>query len=287
MDVKEENAEVKVSSEVKPDLDSFDMDEDVDDEDLPPNVRSFLDEMKQLDEMTMSKRKPGRSQSKRSTSNKKKSEEEKKKDSHRYHKKSSHRKDDEKKHERRKSKDSDESHKAKKHDDASKHKSSNKIRKETKETEVFCENSDESLPDLSAELDMLPDELNDFQDEQTEIAHDDDLFDDEDDELRRIFSEYQPEVKTDVSSLKKAKRLEEEEAAKVNKTEEPVFGGKKRLAHTGANEGSKKQIVKKANKRLTPHEVLMNRYKTLQVINQYNFFYQSCLLGFVSELFGS
>lgn len=309
-------------------------DAEVDEEELPPNVQSFLDVMNQLDEQNNVKiprtdmkerrkssskdhvkprseksdhkeKRPEKSSSLRhkssssssSSKHKEKSRDERsKKDSdHSKHKSSSRKREEQSSRSKeRESRPKEPTKSRSKHlkpikDKLPRHhqepsqKKSSRSHSESKSSKSESKDLDPKLskirnskdsdetnspiPDFSAELDLLPDDLNDYQDdpaEETNVEDDmDDMFEDEDDELRRIFNEYDTTttVNTDSNAQKKAQRL-----VKESGSDEKVSSlSRKRIAHLGAAEKSSEQLRPPTKKpRLTPSQMLMNRYKKIQ-----------------------
>ena len=258
---------------------SNDTDDD-NDEDLPEGVKSFLDVMNELDKKNNIRpkaRRSDRSQPPEQQVSKEKS------------KKASRSDRDRSSHRHSKSSSSSGSTGSKKHADSSRHKKSSasaakppcaltaKQIDANKEMESKS-NDDSPLPDFSEELDLLPDDLGELVEaEKEEHGDDDDIFEDEDDELRRIFDEYRPAEAgsssapgDDASSQRKAQKLAE--AAKAREQEDSGGGGsastsKKRVAHNGASDrkaSSKHGPPAPKARKLTPHQMLMQRYKSLQ-----------------------
>ena len=308
--MKSEPNDVKVKKEA-PENTIKNLDEAEDDDELPETVKSFLDVMNELDEANkISSKKsikkenhkskdksgdalPSKSKVKKEPSKKEKGEEKRSKSAGKVrHHRSSH---------GHKSP----SHSSKKHSDISKHKSSSRKSKES--TKVLSKShkpeaekprsqaedkaekkksgdtgGGSPLPDFSAELDMLPDELDDYGSGNPGVGNpdsDDNFFsdeDDEDDELRKIFDAYEPEPKVDdTAAQRKAQKLEaaakarEAEAAAGAGTEIPGGPAKKRVARDGAE--VRKTSAKHRppppvpkSKKLAPSQVLMQRYRSLQ-----------------------
>jgi len=256
----------KKSDRVEEDFDG------VDDSELPETVRSFLEVMNELDEMNKvgGSSKKSRRKSDQGDKGEQRKGGQRKKEPSRY---------------KERDKDMPAAEKVKtvkKHSDTSRHKSSRSKSTEgtsSKPTDIPSEvlsgpgyipkGMDSPLPDISEELDMLPDELGNVDTGFAAEPDDDDdnVFNDEDDELKKIFDSYKPKQdagKSDAAAMKKAKRLEEEASKKPDSSSS---AGKKRTAHSGAEDAAEKRAKPGHSRRTgkpTPSEVLLNRYKQMQ-----------------------
>ena len=223
--------------------------------------KSFLESVEKLDKLTSksSEKTPSRSshKHKKSSSSDKKS----KSSSHKSSSSSS----------RHKSSSSSSRHKS--HHKSSSHKSSrDKSRKsERKPREVEESKEDRSpVPDFSEELAMLPDfSLEDTGDNFDNITDGlEEMFAgvEDEDELQKIFQQYEPEATTgiDSASLKKQKQLDEREKSAASSS----VLGKKRVAHGGPEASEKRPLHMKKPSLRTPAQAMHDRYKKLQQMRQ-------------------
>jgi hypothetical protein len=277
-----------------------------DDEDLPESVKSFLDVMNELDKKNKVSSKSQkvdkhrsssdkhRSASSSSSSNKKHHRRESDKEQDHRRKESSSSRSKSRHHEKRR--DRKESSSSKKHSDSSKHKSSSKgpgdsdkstqkvkaanpPEKEKASAATDGDDATESspIPDFTEELDMLPDELGDFDlgDDcggdgvagGNGVDEDDDMFGDEeeDDELRKIFDEFKPEAIDDPAAQRKAQKLGA--SAKDLEGDDTTEEKKKRVAHGGSDDrkdSAKNRPPARRATKISPSQALMQRYKALQ-----------------------
>ena len=132
------------------------------------------------------------------------------------------------------------------------------------------------IPDFSEELALLPD----FMDE--DIGDFDNVADgleemfagvDEEDELQRIFEEYQPGADLDLiqedASLRKQKQLEEKARLQAEpSSSSSSAAGKKRVAHEGAETSEKRPLHMRKPSQRTPAQVMADRYRKLQMMRQ-------------------
>ena len=314
--IKNEPPDIKIKKEA-PEKKVEDNKQSEDDEDLPENVKSFLDVMNELDEANKIRPKKSIKKECQKPKDKKRDAISFKSEVKKEHRKKERRESTESKsngksHHRGHHDKKSSSHSTKKHSDTSKHKSSSKkSSKEFKETSEDApteempavekpksqvEDAPEKkksavsggggspVPDFSAELDMLPDDLDDYgPDDQGAVGENDDgggdgFFsdddDDEDDELRRIFDAYEPEPKADADAAGQRKAQKLEAAAKARdaevgaRAEVPAAQSKKRVARDGAEE--RKTSAKHRppppprSKKLAPSQILMQRYRSIQ-----------------------
>ena len=289
------------------------------DEDLPESVKSFLDVMNELDEANKIRAKKSVKKECQKPKEKKKeaisSKSEVKKEDHKKdRRKSTESKSHGKSHHRSHHESKSSSHSTKKHSDTSKHKSSSKkssrgskVASEVAPKEVHASvekpkpkaidpvekektavsgggGGGSPLPDFSAELDMLPDDLDDYgpEDGAAAVEENDDggggsdgFFseDDEDDELRRIFDAYEPTPKADADEAAQRKAQKLEAAAKARDAdtdagaEIPTAQSKRRVARDGAEErktSAKHRPPPPRAKKLSPSQILMQRYRSIQ-----------------------
>ena len=159
------------------------------------------------------------------------------------------------------------------HKSSSSHKSSkDKSRKsERKPREVEESKEDKSpLPDFSEELAMLPDfSLEDTGDNFDNISDGlEEMFAgvEDEDELQRIFQQYEPEATAgiDSASLKKQKQLDEREKSAASSS----VLGKRRVAHGGPEASEKRPLHMKKPSLRTPAQAMHDRYKKLQQMRQ-------------------
>ncbi len=264
------------------------------DEDLPETVRSFLDVMNELDELNEIGRRKHQKAKRKSKDRTK--DETAKRSSSKSSSSTSHSEA------RRKSSSTSSStsssrqqnHKApKKHSDSSLYKSSSSKKTPGKERSSQrpveagqkrkldhperpkAKPSEMSpLPDISQELDMLPDDLDEFSvnavssadvDSDVDNGDNDNSALHEDDELRRIFDEYEPppHKKSDPNSITAVEK-KNYVAEKTNAFMEPAQT-KKRTAHAAAAAGGVDGATRqKMLKKPTPAQMMMARFKQAQ-----------------------
>merc|ERR1719192_932839 len=96
---------------------------------------------------------------------------------------------------------------------------------------------------------------------------------DEEDELQRIFEEYQPGADLDLiqedASLRKQKQLEEKARLQAEpSSSSSSAAGKKRVAHEGAETSEKRPLHMRKPSQRTPAQVMADRYRKLQMMRQ-------------------
>jgi len=143
------------------------------------------------------------------------------------------------------------------------------------------EDSKSPLPDFTEELALLPDDISAEMITADDIGEDydnvadglEDIFagveEDGDDELQRIFDQYEPEVNKEDPALRKQKQLEEK-ARSTSEAADTLVAGKKRLAYQGSEDQAKEKRplhMKKPAMR-TPAQAMFDRYKKLQEMKQ-------------------
>ena len=96
---------------------------------------------------------------------------------------------------------------------------------------------------------------------------------DEEDELQRIFEEYQPGADLNLiqedASLRKQKQLEEKARLQAEpSSSSSSAAGKKRVAHEGAETSEKRPLHMRKPSQRSPAQVMADRYRKLQMMRQ-------------------
>ena len=92
----------------------------------------------------------------------------------------------------------------------------------------------------------------------------------DEDELQRIFEQYEPDSthNTEDAALRKQRQLEEKEKARKEPSSSSSALAKKRLAHEGAEKNEKRPLHMRKPSLRTPAQVMADRYKKLQMMRQ-------------------
>ena len=160
---------------------------------------------------------------------------------------------------------------------SSRHKSSKDKSKEShkgeKEKNVKDELEKSPVPDFSEELAMLPDLMDEDVDDFDNVADGlEEMFAgvEDEDELQRIFEQYEPDSlhSTEDAALRKQRQLEEKERARKEPSSSSSALAKKRLAHEGAEKNDKRPLHMRKPSLRTPAQAMADRYKKLQMMRQ-------------------
>ena len=165
---------------------------------------------------------------------------------------------------------------------SSKHKSSKDKHKERdreshkgeKEKELKEEEGKSPVPDFSEELAMLPDLMDEDVDDFDNVADGlEEMFAgvEDEDELQRIFEQYEPDSSnfSEDAALRKQRQLEAKERARTEPSSSSSSAlAKKRLAHEGAQTSEKRPLHMRKPSHRTPAQVMADRYKKLQMMRQ-------------------
>ena len=160
---------------------------------------------------------------------------------------------------------------------SSKHRSSkDKLSKESHKGEKEKDVKDEGrspVPDFSEELAMLPDLMDEDVDDFDNVADGlEEMFAgvEDEDELQRVFEQYEPDSlhTTEDAALRKQRQLEEKERARKEPSSSSSALAKKRLAHEGAEKSEKRPLHMRKPSLRTPAQVMADRYKKLQMMRQ-------------------
>ena len=160
---------------------------------------------------------------------------------------------------------------------SSKHKSSkdkNRERDREKDDDFKVNEGKSPVPDFSEELAMLPDLMDEDVDDIDNVADGlEEMFAgvEDEDELQRVFEQYEPDLSTftDDAALRKQRQLEEKERARAEPSSSSSSAlAKKRLAHEGAQTSEKRPLHMRKPSHRTPAQVMADRYKKLQMMRQ-------------------
>ena len=165
---------------------------------------------------------------------------------------------------------------------SSKHKTKDKKRERDKESskgekvqDIKDEEAKSPIPDFSEELAMLPDLMDEDVDDFDNVADGlEEIFAgvEDDDELQRIFEQYEPDSgnSAEDAALRKQRQLEEKERARAEPSSSVSSSSlaKKRQAHEGAETSQKRPLHMRKPSLRTPAQVMADRYKKLQMMRQ-------------------